>query len=65
MKREIKCELCEKDAKYEVTFYDGTIAHLCEEHFKNVFQEYNDEISYISQLERTVRFSYEVMSNAA
>jgi hypothetical protein len=66
MKREnMKCELCEKDAKYEVTFFDGQIAYLCEEHFKNVFQEYNDEISYISQLERTVRFSYEVMNNAA
>jgi hypothetical protein len=56
----MQCEFCPKEAKYEVTFYDGTIAHLCEEHFKNVFEEYNDEISYVNKLARVVRFSYSI-----
>jgi ribosome-binding protein aMBF1 (putative translation factor) len=54
----MKCELCSREAKYEVTFYDGTIAHLCEEHYKIISQEYNDEISYANEMsKRILRFS--------
>jgi len=56
----MQCEFCSKEAKYEVTFYDGKIKYLCEEHFENVFRDCNDEISYINQLKRTVRFSYSI-----
>jgi ribosome-binding protein aMBF1 (putative translation factor) len=51
---EIKCELCGKDVKYQVYFYDGQIAYLCEECFERIFREYEEEISCV-----------EVMSNAA
>jgi len=48
MKREnMKCELCEKDAKYEVVFFDGQISSLCEECFERILREYEEEISCV------------------
>jgi hypothetical protein len=56
----MQCNFCSKEATYEVTFYDGKITYLCEEHYKNISQDYEDEISYVNQLKRTVRFSYSI-----